>query len=259
MAQASNDTIEAIADSISREMVGAQTSGNAIFVRLPLLYPSGATVVVRVDRMPNMLTEPERFYVSDYAAGYDEAQMMGVATIYVRQGRDIAEAADIEFKDHAFVAEDVARDQLVAAAISVAHCSFESTSVAAQRMDEAQRQADSDILFKRLTTVFAPQNVAKNAEMVGASTTKWPVDVLVRADERETVFDTVTKNHLSIYAATTKFHDMALLDKPPGRVAVVHKKAELKTLLAVLSQAASVVERDVPNSTFERLAARRVH
>jgi hypothetical protein len=54
--------------------------------------------------------------------------------------------------------------------------------------------------------------------------------------------------------ASTKFHDFARLDPPPTLVAVVRRKADLGDLLAVLSQAARVVEEDAPDRVLSRAA-----
>jgi len=98
--------------------------------------------------------------------------------------------------------------------------------------------------------------VARHAEMVGSSSTKWPISNLIKfpSSARRTVFEPVTKHHASVYSTSTKFHDLALLSDAPGRVAVVHKKSEFGPWLGLLSQAANVIDADVPNSVFERIA-----
>jgi hypothetical protein len=52
-----------------------------------------------------------------------------------------------------------------------------------------------------------------------------------------------------------KFSDIALLkDEAPQRVAVVHNKKELGTLLTVLSRSANVIDDDESKERIVRLA-----
>ena len=50
------------------------------------------------------------------------------------------------------------------------------------------------------------------------------------------------------------FHDIALLERPPARIAVVRRKDAFGDLLPVVAQAAKVVQEDASDATFERLA-----
>jgi hypothetical protein len=51
-----------------------------------------------------------------------------------------------------------------------------------------------------------------------------------------------------------KFLDIARLENAPHRIAVVDRKDELGNYLNVLSQAADVIQYQVPDSTLIRLA-----
>lgn len=77
---------------------------------------------------------------------------------------------------------------------------------------------------------------------------------LVHGGARRVIFEPVSSHHSSVFAVHAKLHDISLADNAPGRVAVVRKKAELKTYLAVLQESADVIEREVPNETFQRIA-----
>jgi hypothetical protein len=69
------------------------------------------------------------------------------------------------------------------------------------------------------------------------------------------IFEPVSKYHTSVFAVTTKFHDIALNDNPPNRIAVVKKKVEMDTYLAILSQAGSVIETDGPDESYRKILA----
>jgi hypothetical protein len=120
-----------------------------------------------------------------------------------------------------------------------------------------------DRLFERLVKVFAKtagpsiKVVTRNVKVIGHSSAEWPIATIVKlpGSRTQTIFEPVTKHHNSVATASMKFHDIALLGKDaPARVAVVHNKQEFGTYLQVLSQAANVIDDDVPDSTIVRLA-----
>ena len=244
-----------VIDSVARELVSVDHRVDGSFITTPLIYPSGAKVLVRIE--PASKSE---FFVSDYGLGNTECDMMGATLQYRRHAPQIADAAGVGFDHHAFFVAKVSRDQLSGAAATIANCSLEAVSVAALKLSEKKYTDDAEELHRRLVSIFTETLVSKNVPFTGASQTKWNVANVVRtsarnASEHITIFEPVTIHHASIATAVTKFHDIARLDHPPRRVAVVRKKAEFGTYLSVLSQAADVVARDVSDSTFEKLAA----
>lgn len=85
-------------------------------------YPNGTSVVVRVlDGYPN-------FLVSDMGLGYEEAEMMGASSIYMRNARSIAEAAGVRFDNQAFFVLEASREQLAGAIVTIANRSQVSAS-----------------------------------------------------------------------------------------------------------------------------------
>ena len=57
-----------------------------------------------------------------------------------------------------------------------------------------------------------------------------------------------------VEGADAKFFDLAQLERPPVRIAVVRNKETFGTKLAVIAGAAKVVEEQVPDRILERLA-----
>jgi hypothetical protein len=248
MSSTETKTRKAVEDAV-REIIAAEHHGRASFVRTPVLYPSGGTVVVRVD------DGPESFVVSDMGLGYQEAEMMGAGAIYSRQGRVIAESAGVGFDSQSFFVLKVERDRLAGAIVSVANCSQQAVAAAAYRVAERKTVEAGEILYERLVRVFSKPKVTKDEDFIGASNTKWHVAAVVRTAKEPTIFEPVIKHHASIATAAMKFHDIALLPQPPTRIAVVRNKKEFDTYLSVLSQAAHVIEEKVSDSQLEKLAA----
>lgn len=240
-----------LVDSVARELVSTVHRRDGSFIRTPLLYPNGSTVVIKLH------AAGDQYFVSDMGLGYQEADMMGAGSIYARHARIVAETAGIRFDNQAFFVIEATRDQLPAAVLTVANCSQEAVQIAAFRLSERRVADDADRLYDRLTTVFSKPRVARDAEIAGSSSTKWPITLLVRPEgrERATAFEPVRHHHTSIAAVSMKFQDLKALEQPPNRVAVVHRKTDFGTWLGVLTQAASVIEDDAPNATLLRVAA----
>jgi len=245
-----NAAFRSTVDSVAREIIATEHRAAGSFIRTPLLYPSGSTVVVQIKEAAG------RYFVTDMGFGYQEAEMMGASFIYSRHAGAVADSAGISFDSQAFFIAEAPREQLAGAAVTVANCSQEATALAAFKLAERKAADDAERLYDRLVSVFSARDVVKDAEVYGASNTKWPVAALVKAngDRRPTVFEPVRRHHSSVAHASMKFHDLALLERPPNRIAVVHEKRDFGTLLGVLTQAASVIDDTVSDEALLRLA-----
>lgn len=247
-------TLRSVADTVARELVNVDVRGDGAFITTPLIYPSGAHVIVRIEQ-----ASPSEYFVSDHGLGYVEADMMGATLQFRRHAALIADHAGVKFDSNAFFVAQASRDQLAGACAAIANCSLEAVAIAALRLSEKKFSDDADTLHRRLVHIFTEKYVIRDVQVVGASQTPWHVSNVVRLhqddEEHSTIFEPVTKHHASISTAATKFHDIARLENPPRRVIVVRRKDDFGTLLGVLSQAADVVSRDVPDSTIKRLAA----
>jgi hypothetical protein len=243
---------EAVA-AAGRQLVTVDTRSDGAFISMPFTYPSGAQVTVRIE--PSSKTS---FFVSDYGFGYSECDMMGATTLFRRVAHSVAETAGVKFDHNTFFVAEVDDGQLAGACAAIGSCSLEAVTLSAFKLAEKRTVDDAIVLYDRLVKIFTSARVAKDLQVTGASQTPWHFASGVRTDgaaNQMTLFEPVTKHHASIATAVTKFHDIARLDQPPRCVAVVRKKAEFGTYLGVLSQAADVINRDVPDATFARLAA----
>jgi hypothetical protein len=240
------DVIEAVA----RELVATDHRTSGSYIRTPLMYPGGTTVVVRIEQ------GDDRFFVSDIGLGHQEAELMGADSLYAKPARMIAEEAGVRFDNQAFFVLEASRDQLAGAIVTIANCSQQAVMRAADALAEKTFEDRKSLLYEKLVRVFDTKTVKKNVEVVGASTQHWPVAAMVTLPGlRPTIFEPVTKHPNSIAHASMKFGDIALLkNDAPQRVAVVHNKKELGTLLTVLSRSANVIGDDESNERIARLA-----
>jgi hypothetical protein len=235
-------------EKVARELATVEHRQDSSFITTPLLYPSGSTVVVRIESLG------DQYFVTDLGLGYREADMMGASLVYARHARAIAEAAGVGFDQQEFFVAKASADQLAGCVIAVANCSLEAVSVSALKLSERRVADEAELLYERLAKVFTAPRVAKNAEIRGASNTTWPVANLVRINTHETIFEPVLSHRNSVASVVTKFHDIAQLEHPPARIAVVRNKDDFGTLLGVLSQAGRVISRDTPDQTLRKLA-----
>lgn len=251
MSTADNQKFNHLIDSIAREIVATDHRVGGSFIRTPLMYPSGSTVVVRIEQGGD-----DRFFVSDVGYGFQEAELMGAGLMYSKPAHAIAMDAGVMFDNQAFFVLEAGRDQLAGAVVTIANCSQHAAMRAADALAEKTFEDRKVRLYERLIKVFEPKIVGKNVDIVGASNAKWQFATVVRLPGlRPTVFEPVTKHPNSVAHASMKFGDIALLkEHAPHRVAVVHDKKELGTLLTVLSRSANVIDDQESNERIMRIA-----
>ncbi len=237
-----------VVDGVARALADVRHAQDASFLTLPVIYPSGSLVVIRID--PH---HDGRFLVSDMGMGFEEADLMGAGRLFAHSAPAVAVRAGVHFDCRRF-SLGVCREQLVGAVSVIAACSQEAVQLATFRLDEKKKVDAADRLCERLFRLFTPAKVERGAIVVGASNTPWTVTALVRADGHKAVYEPVSDHPNSVAFALTKFFDLNQLEHPPARIAVVRSKEQLGTRLALIATAASVVEEAVSDQTLERLA-----
>jgi hypothetical protein len=243
-----DEKFSSVVDAVAKEIVTTEHFGSASLIKVPLMYPSGATAVVQITQAQ------DRFFVTDMGMGHQEAEMIGASTLYNNSAKPLAEHFGIRFDNQAFFVAEANRNQLASAVTIVANCSTEAASMSALKAAERRFEEDSDVLYHRLIKVFPKSEVARDVEFVGSSTHKWPVSAMVKHGANIALFEPVNKHHTSVVNAAVKFNDIARLENPPQRIAVVKQKSELGNYLNVLSQSADVVEYKVSDETILKLA-----
>src|SRR5262245_6423555 len=119
-----NEYLTRAVDAAVRQMVHASHRSEGSYVRTPLLYPSGSTVVVRV------AGSGDDFSVTDFGLGFMEAEGMGLEKVYVRHAEEIASEYGVSYEDHAFKLTRISGEQLTGAVIAIANCSLEVAATA---------------------------------------------------------------------------------------------------------------------------------
>lgn len=109
-----------VADAVSREIVSVEHFRGGSIIKTPLMYPSGASVIVQITE------HQDRYFVTDMGVGFQEAEMIGAGLLYSNSAKELAKHFGITFDNQAFFVAEAGRDQLAGATTVVANCSSEA-------------------------------------------------------------------------------------------------------------------------------------
>ena len=238
-----------LAAEVAAGLASAELWQGRAYIRTPVILPTGSSVVVVIEEAGS-----GSWHLSDLGQGLELAADLGIERGYRQQADAMAAKSGIAFKRDTFLVQNLRRDQLASGIAFLADAVAKSLDRARIAAAERRTTADIDRLAIRLGRIFEPRNVRKNAELQGASTHQWRLDALVTTDRGPAAFDLVTPNPNSVAATTTKFHDLARLDHPPARIAIVQSKKAMGDLLAVTAQAARVIEEGANDDTWRKAA-----
>ena len=243
-----SDEVQRSVESTVRDLVRVEKVNGACFVNLPMLYPDGSFVTVRIDQTHKGLR------VSDAGFAYREIEDFDGKRSFRRVANGIAESLGVEIGDRIIFTETVL-DQLHRSICDVAEASWR---VADQIWQKKSVEDDAELtegLTLRLKKLFGDDRVSEeNSTIVGASTTEWEVSAVVSLDDHKAIFQVIVDHANSINKASTAFRDLSQLEPRPRLVGVVKSKQELGSKLALLAPA-KIIEEAQPDEIFMRAAA----
>lgn len=248
---AHNDVgLAAVVESAVRQLVSVSNWANSSFVSLPLFYPGGGAVSVKIESW-----SASEFRVSDNGFAYREVESLGAERSFPKTAGRIASEQGVSANRRLIYAE-AGVAQLAMKIAKVAITSWQIAHHICEKVSVHEEAVIAEGLYDRLVDIFGTGRVRpEGISLVGLSTNSWEVSAFVELGDHGAVFDAVAKHRNSIYRTATKFHDLAALDNPPRLIAVVRDKEELGVGLALLAQAGRVIEDDQANDVFERAAA----
>lgn len=240
-------SIQELTNNLTKGMVTARHWHDASFINMPMVYPSGSRVTVRLSYAKGGIK------VSDSGFAYREADFFGAGRSFGQTASSVAELYKIEAgKRSLFV--DVPSHDLQRALFDVSAASHLTAQRIASRVAEDTEATLSEALVGRLNTLFH-DDVKYEGKITGSSSTEWEVSAIATLDGHRAVFQAVSKYPSSIYKASTAFHDLANLDNPPTLISVVANRFELGSSLSLLSQAGHVIEVGQPDDVFLKAAS----
>lgn len=225
------------------DLMSAQSWGDATFISMPLYYPNGTPITVKV--------EPSQtgFRVSDGGLTYRELEQIGAERFFARNGATIAKEID-GFIHNRALCIDVTSDELSAAIADIADTTARVAHKIYAKVSHHDEAEIADHLYERLKVVFGVPSVERAQMIEGPSTKEWEVDAIVTTESTTAIFQAVSSHHSSVYSTSAMFHDLALLDRPPVTTAVVKSKALLGPWFNILAQAGNVIEEDQADAVY---------
>ncbi len=219
-------------------------------ISMPSLYPSGASVQLEVSGSDG------RFFISDRAGGYLEAELMSAHRIYVREAARIADQFGVKFDGRDMFVAESPLATLPSAMKIVAHCSQFAANIAASRMVEKAKSDVGEEIYERLVSIFTSKRVIKDAEILGPSSHQWHVSALVSGGSSLVVFDAVAEHPTSAVWTAAKFGDLARLENPPRRIAVAANQKKLGDMIGVIAPASTaIIDISASSKTIMQLEA----
>ena len=229
------------------ELVRVQMVNGSYFVNLPILYPDGSFVTIKID------PQGHGFRISDGGFAYREAEDVGAARSFKRTAKRFAEEYETDVGDQAIFV-DVSDDQIERAICDVAAVSWRVADHICSRAFDEDEAALADELSARLVKIFGEESVQGGKSIRGVSTNEWPVSAVVTSHGHSTVFQAVSNHAGSIYKASTAFRDLAGLNHAPRLVAFVRNKKTLGAKISLLAPG-KVIEEAQPDYAIEKVAA----
>lgn len=171
-------------------------------VSLPVMYPSGATVVIEIER------NEDRYWVSDMGYGLVEAEMSGAQTFYGKIASRIADDFGVGFDGNAMFALWVASSQLEAAITCVANASNRACSEAILQAAEAKSRRQNEKIFERVRDVFGERSVTRSADIAGKHAHWEAHNVVVFPNRHRAVFEHMTAHTTSVSTKFLMFSDI---------------------------------------------------
>jgi hypothetical protein len=244
---ASNDGFRATVEKAVAGLVRAERIRETFFVNLPMVYPDGSFVTVRIDPV----TAGAR--VSDAGFAFREVEDIGANRSFKRTANRIADKFCVEVSEKA-IFTTARYEELERAICDVAAVSWRVVSeIYEKQADEVEAEL-ADELSIRLKSVFGADKVFEGDKLLGASTTEWPVSATVIVGGHRAAFQAVIDHPNSIYRTSTAFKDIASLGKDIRLIAFVKSKAAIGPKLQLLSPG-RVVEEGQSNDLLEKAAA----
>lgn len=239
-----NDAVE----KAVKEMLCVRHWGTQTFVSLPIYYPSGSPVTVRVSPAAG------GFRIDDGGFAYRELESVGFERSFA-SAADKAKQSEGLDRDRRCLITHADAEQLSRALSDVALASWNVADRVFKRIADQEERDIEEYLRERLTDIFGASHIEERQTISGSSTNPWDVSAIVRVDGQEVVFQAVSDHANSVYRTSTAFHDLAALPDAPKLVSVVKDKAAMGRKLIMLSQAGRVIQSDQADADYWRAAA----
>ena len=236
-------------EAVGKQLVSFQHWDDTSLLRLPLVYPSGSAVAVKITN-----TSRDVFMVSDLGFAYRELESYGVQRSFAGTA-DAVLAGWAVSRNARVVFAEVHEDELSQGIIDVARASWQIVDRIDARIREDAEVEIQEYVTVRLLDIFGKPAVSAEATLIGASTSPWEIMALVTIGDKKTAFQAVSAHPNSIYRTNAAFDDIAALDESPNLVAVVENKLLLGPKLTLLARQSAVIESAQSDAIYRKVAS----
>lgn len=243
-----DDELRAAVNRAASGLIGVNHWSGFSFLSLPLIAPDGSNVAVRIRRKGG------RFLVDDGGFVQQDLFHIGADRSFPRTASKLLEDSYLEVAD-GIIGAEVEPNELERAICDVAISSWQVLDRIYAKQSLENEDVGTDYLQNRLAHIFGESRVAAAEKVTGASTEEWPVSAVVHINDRVAVFQAVGEQANSIFRASAVLRDIADLDNPPIRVAVVKDKEKLGRRLGLLSRSSRVIQGDQEDEVYRRAIA----
>jgi hypothetical protein len=239
--------LERVASATSR-IASVRAVGDQLHVNLPLMYPSGSTVVVSVE------TNREHVWVSDMGFGLMEAEFHGAQENYSKSAKFYADAYGVDFDGNSVFALWVPIARIESALLCVANASQQAANEAVRSASEARTHNRNDEIFDRVTRIFGAKCVARSREISGRHAA-WNVhNVVETAPDKFAVFEYMTDHPTSVSSKFLMFSDIRQANLGYSLNAVVKDVQSLDVKAQMVGDVANLVAMNATDASFQRIA-----
>lgn len=236
-------------DAAMRDLVRVRHWGDSSFVNLPLIFPDGSQVTVKLDPMADGVR------VSDNGFAYRILENIGAHRSFPRAARTVAETEELSVTTRT-IQVDVPVHAVARAICDVGVASWNVVDRVFSRIGDQESEEIEDHLRARLAAIFAERFIPDAHHLRGFSTTDWEVSAVIKDGPSLVVFQAVANHPNSLNRTTASFLDFASLDNAPRLVAVVKDMAAIGPKLALLGQTGGkVIEEAQSDEAYLRAAA----
>lgn len=240
-------TVDRVRNALQR-VASVQELDGKVSVSLPVMYPSGATAVVEIER------NDDKYWVSDMGYGLVEAEMSGGQTFYGRIASRVAEDFGVGFDGNAVFALWVSSSRLEAAITCVANASNRACSEAILQATEAKSRRQNEKIFERMRGVFGERSVARSADIIGKHAHWEAHNVVVFPNRHRAIFEHMTAHTTSVSTKFLMFSDIKSADEDISLNAMVRDLNALDEKGQMIGDVANILSLTASNQQIMKYA-----
>lgn len=223
-------------------------AGERVIIDLPVLYPSGSTVVVEIEQ------NGDKIWVSDMGLGHTEAELMHATDSYKRLAGQKAKEFGVDYDGQSMFALWVPVSRIEAAIVCVANASAQAAADAVRHASEAHNRGQDEAFFERVLAIFGKKSVARTAEISGQRTSWEAHNVVVFPHGKRAIFEPMSKHPTSVSSKFLMFSDIKATNTQISLNVVVSNIGCLDAKAQMVADLANIVPIDAPDTALRDFA-----